>query len=273
MHSISDWITVSNGSEVFTEDKSSIKSPIVFWKLIHFNPIRTKFIYPNLIYPNHIYPIIIYPNLIYPNLIYTKLIYPYLFLESQLPETHLAESHLPESHLSESHLHETHLPESHLPESHLPETHLPESHLPESHLPETHLPESHLAESHLPKSKLTKFKHPESHLITISNDEKKVPLNYYLGGILTHLSSDLIRRDRPSIINKIIECFLRPTIASGLAARSDFWILSPICALLYSIKALQCGIQALQWSRISINAALTVHCNTVAKYYNSLALL
>ena len=67
MHLISDWITVSNGSEVFTEDKSSIESPIVFWKLMHFNPIRTEFISTNLIYPN-------------------------LFLESQLPETHLSEN-------------------------------------------------------------------------------------------------------------------------------------------------------------------------------------
>ena len=79
---------------------------------------------------------------------------------------------------------------------HLTETHLLEPHLPETHLPESHLLESHLPESHLPKSQLTKFKQPESHLITISNDVKE---NHCLGGFKTHLSSDLIRRDRPSI--------------------------------------------------------------------------
>ena len=66
----------------------------------------------------------------------------------------------------------------------------------ETHLPESHLPETYLPETHLPESQLTKFKQPESHLITISNNVKE---NHWLGGFKTHLASDLIRRGRPSI--------------------------------------------------------------------------
>ena len=68
--------------------------------------------------------------------------------------------------------------ETHLPESLLPENHLLESHLRETHLPKSYSHKSHLTKSQIPNCKLTKCKQPQSNLISISNYDAKISLNY-----------------------------------------------------------------------------------------------